>query len=93
MKCPVKLKRLSTNLAKFAQILGILNNNFKPTLVQKFSRIRVYNALDLPTNLYGSEIWTLEKFGPLEKRIKKRHQPRLYFSEQPGTHFLITKGK
>jgi len=28
-------------LAKFAQILGISNNIFKPTLVQKFSRIKV----------------------------------------------------
>jgi hypothetical protein len=57
-------------------------------LVQKFSGIRVYNALDLPINSYGSEIWTLGKFGPLEKRIKKDlHQPRLNFSEQPGTHF------
>jgi len=27
--------------AKYAKILGILNNTFKPTLVQKFSRIKV----------------------------------------------------
>ena len=35
--------------------------NYKPTLVQKFSRIKVYNALAVPTLLYGSEIWTLRK--------------------------------
>ena len=43
-------------VAKFAQILGILNNNFKQTLVRKFSRIKMYNALDIPILLYGSEI-------------------------------------
>jgi hypothetical protein len=35
-------------LSKFSQILGILNNAFKPTMVKKFSIIKVYNALDLP---------------------------------------------
>jgi hypothetical protein len=43
-------------------------------LVQKFSRIRVYNALDRPNNSYGSEIWILGKFGPLEKRKKKERK-------------------
>jgi hypothetical protein len=33
---------------KFAQILEIINNTFKPTFVQKFSRIRVCNALAVP---------------------------------------------
>jgi len=45
------------------KILGIPNNTFKPTLVQKFSRIKVYNALFLPILLYGIEIWTLRKKG------------------------------
>jgi hypothetical protein len=39
----------------------MLNNNFKPTLIKKFSRAEVYNALALPTILYGKEIWTLKK--------------------------------
>jgi hypothetical protein len=47
-------------LSKLAQILEIINNNFKPILLQKFSRIQVYNALALEA-----------KFGHLEKRIKK----------------------
>jgi len=38
---------------------------FQPTLVQKFSRIKVFNTLAVPILLYGSEI------GPLEKRTKK----------------------
>jgi len=44
-----------------AQILGILNNTFKPTLVQKLSRKKVYNALALSILLYGSKIWMFRK--------------------------------
>ena len=42
-------------------MLEILNNIFKATLVQKFSGIKVYNALALPVILYGKEILTLIK--------------------------------
>ena len=48
-------------LTKFSQILGIPNNAFKPNLFQKFSRIKVYNALAAPILLYASEIWTLRE--------------------------------
>jgi len=41
-------KDIQQKVQKFSQILGILNNTFKPTLVRKFSRIKVYNALALP---------------------------------------------
>jgi len=34
-------KDIQQKLAKFVQILGIINNTLKPTLVQKFSRIKV----------------------------------------------------
>jgi len=44
-------------------MLGIPNNTFKPTLIQKFSRIKVYNSLVLPFLLCGNEIWTLRKKG------------------------------
>jgi hypothetical protein len=52
-------KAIQQKLSKFPQILGILN--IKPTLVQKFSRMKMYNAFALPILLYGSEIWTLKK--------------------------------
>jgi len=54
-------KDVPQKLAKYAKIVGILNNNFKPTLVQKFSRIKVRNALAVHIILYGSENWTLRK--------------------------------
>lgn len=43
--------------AKFTPILGTVYNPFKPTWVQKSSRMKVPNALALPILLYGSEIW------------------------------------
>jgi len=42
-------------------MLGILKNTFKPTLVQKVSRIKVYNALALQIILYGYKILILTK--------------------------------
>ena len=41
---------------KNAQIVGYKSNIFKPTLVQKSSRIKVYDALISFILLYGSEI-------------------------------------
>jgi hypothetical protein len=52
---------IQQKLAKFAQKWEILNNIFKPALVQKISRIKVYNAQALPFLLYGSENRTLKK--------------------------------
>jgi hypothetical protein len=54
-------KDLQQKVENFSQILGILNNAFKPTLVQTFSRTKIYNAQALPIPLYGSEIWTLRQ--------------------------------
>jgi hypothetical protein len=54
-------KDIQQTLPKFAQILGILNNYFKPTSVQKFSRVKVHNALAVPILSYGSEIGSSEK--------------------------------
>jgi hypothetical protein len=54
-------KDIQQKIAKFTQILRILNNTFKPTLVQIFSRMKVYNELALHNLLYGREIWTLRK--------------------------------
>jgi hypothetical protein len=57
----MKFKRFSKKVAKFAQVLGILNNTLRPTMVQKSSRIKIYNAVALPILLCGSEIWTFRQ--------------------------------
>jgi hypothetical protein len=43
-------------LAKFVQILRILNETCKPALVQNFSKLKVDNLLGVSILLYGSEI-------------------------------------
>jgi hypothetical protein len=56
-------KNIQQRIAKFSQILGIPNKNcnlipnntYSLTLVQKFSRIKVYNVLAFPIPLYGSK--------------------------------------
>jgi hypothetical protein len=73
-------------LSKFAQILGILNNTFKPTLAQKFSKINVYNGLALPILLHGCETYALRK------RVLTIDMSMKIFRKQPGTTFLTTKG-
>ena len=57
MKFPVYMKRIFN---KKLENIGNLNNTFKPTLIQIFSRIQ-YNALVLHIHLYGREIYTLKK--------------------------------
>ena len=85
-KFHMKLKGdMQQRIAKSSQKLGTLNNTFKPTLVQKCSRIKVYNALTPPPILlYGSEIWALKK--------KDWNRSRWNFSkEQPLASILNTK--
>ena len=52
-------KYIQQELAKFDEILGILNNTFKPTWSRNLQE--VYNALTLPILVYGSEIWFFRK--------------------------------
>jgi hypothetical protein len=58
-----KEKDIQRELAKLSQILGNINNTFKPKLVQKFSRIKAHNVLPLPILVHESEFWTLRKKG------------------------------
>jgi hypothetical protein len=55
-----------SNLAAFAQILGTLNNTFKPTAVHKFSTVKY--TMHWLFSFFNMEA----KFGPLGKWIKKR---------------------
>jgi hypothetical protein len=39
--------------------MGIMNEAFKPTLVQKHTQICLYKALSWPVLYYGTEAWTI----------------------------------
>jgi hypothetical protein len=41
--------------------MGIINQIFKPSLVQKHTRIKIYKTLARPILTYGSEVWTICK--------------------------------
>jgi hypothetical protein len=54
-------KDIHSKITKFLQILGLLNNTLKPSLVQRGTRLKLYKTLALPTLLYGIEIWTIKQ--------------------------------
>jgi hypothetical protein len=57
----VNAKDMQRKLAILPQMLQILNNIFKPTLVQKFSRMKHIMTWLSPFFLHVSEIWALRK--------------------------------
>lgn len=52
---------ISQKINKYTRAMGIINSVMKPSLVQKHTRIRLYNTLARPMLSYGSEAWTLRK--------------------------------
>jgi hypothetical protein len=53
-------KGIHSNTTKLLQILGLLNNTLKTNLVQRSTRLKLYETLALQTLLYGSDVWTLK---------------------------------
>jgi hypothetical protein len=52
---------ISTKILHYNRAMGIINQIFKPCLVQKHTRIKVYKTLARPIVTYGSETWTICK--------------------------------
>ncbi|KAJ4440460.1 hypothetical protein ANN_08601 [Periplaneta americana] len=52
-------KDLNEKIIKFNRAMGIINQMFKPTLVQKHTRTRIYKTLARPILCFGSEAWTI----------------------------------
>jgi hypothetical protein len=52
---------LNINAANFAKVLGIINQIFKPSLLSRHTRIRIYKALARPVLSYGSEAWAIRR--------------------------------
>ncbi|KAJ4432028.1 hypothetical protein ANN_20642 [Periplaneta americana] len=62
---------ISQKINKYTRAMGIINSVMKPSLVQKHTRIRLYNTLARPMLSYGSEAWTLRK---ADKNRKSRNE-------------------
>jgi hypothetical protein len=54
-------KDLNINAANFVKVLGIINQIFKPSLVSRHTRIRIYKTLATPVLSCGSEAWTIRR--------------------------------
>ena len=75
-------KVIQQKLAKFSEILGILNHTFKPNLVQKFSRIQVYNSWLFPLLYIEGRKKYIKRLTSIVMKI---------FGRTAGTPFLTTK--
>jgi len=75
-------------LTKFFQTVGILNSTFKPNLVHKCSRIKVYNHWLIPFHYVEA------KFGSFENKDKNdlASVEMKRFRRTASAHFLFTKG-
>ncbi|KAJ4429655.1 hypothetical protein ANN_21856 [Periplaneta americana] len=52
-------KDLNEKITKFNRVMRIINQVFKPTLVQEHTRSRIYKTLARPILCFGSEAWTI----------------------------------
>jgi hypothetical protein len=52
-------KALNMKITNFLKITGNINQIFKPNLVSKYTRIKIYKILARPTLAYGSGSWTI----------------------------------
>jgi hypothetical protein len=52
---------ISAKILNYNRVMGIINQIFKPSLVQKHTRIKVYKTLARPILTYESEAWTIRK--------------------------------
>jgi hypothetical protein len=60
-------KDLNIKSANFVRVLGSINHIFKPSLVSRHTRIRIYKTLARLVLSYGSEAWTMRRTD--EKRL------------------------
>jgi hypothetical protein len=54
-------KNFNIKAENFVKVLGIINEIFKPSLVSRHTRIRVYKTLARPVLSYGNEAWTIRR--------------------------------
>jgi hypothetical protein len=54
-------KDMNIKAANFVKILGIINQIFKPSLVSRHRRIRIYKTLARPILSYGSKAQTIRR--------------------------------
>jgi hypothetical protein len=61
-------KDMPSKISKFIKTIGVINQVFKPSLVQEHTRLNIYRTLARPVLIFGSETWTIRKAD--EKRLQ-----------------------
>ena len=60
ISCNVSLDReIDTRISKASQALGSLHNRVLSEQICQYTKLKVYNAVVFPSQLYGCETWTL----------------------------------
>jgi hypothetical protein len=54
-------KDMPSKISKFLKTIGVINQVFKPSLIQQHTRLNIYRTLARPVLIYGSEAWTIRK--------------------------------
>jgi hypothetical protein len=54
-------KDMPAKISKFVKMIGVIDQVFKPSLVQQHTRLNIYRTLARPVLVYGSEAWTIRK--------------------------------
>jgi hypothetical protein len=54
-------KNMPSKISKFVKTIGVINQVFKPSLVQQHTRLNIYRTLARPVLIYGSDAWTIRK--------------------------------
>jgi hypothetical protein len=54
-------KDMPSKISKFLKTIGVINQIFKPSLLQQHTRLNIYRTLARPELIYGSEAWTIRK--------------------------------
>jgi hypothetical protein len=68
---------IQAKIKNFIKVTGIINSIFKPNLVQKHTRLGVYNVLAKPTLVSWSEAWTItSQDGKLQVTSEMRFKSR-----------------
>jgi hypothetical protein len=57
----MKAREICPQISKFIKIIGVINQVFKPLLVQQHTRVNIYRTLARPVLPYGSEAWTISR--------------------------------
>jgi ABC-type ATPase involved in cell division len=52
---------MPSKISKFVKSIGVINQVFKPSLVQQHTRLNIYRTVARPVLIYGSEAWTIRK--------------------------------